>query len=565
MTLYASPWTEDEETVNLLCVLNGIRSNKVIVKWEAITGTTSENVRSHHEIMVSKNGDEKGTKLISQVTLEMKKWSSGISYKCQATDKSLSNSRNISFCSAYPSSSSSMYLEKLTLERENQTHMAADCTAVGPYGTTLSLLVDGALKSTTEVPAGSGPKKITCNLSYRTEKWRESEKITCKAKHQCYNPLEKTINIPRSTVPTVKLFLVPKEPDAGDMTLLCLGTGVNPQIKWLKGSVVKESSVTTMHNDGQLTVSSEMNVQKDEWNKGEIFTCQVEDQLARVAVQQNISKCTESPPSSQTATMFIVGPSLTEKLGSGDLQVTCHVQACGAEAFSITWKMNGNIYSRQTTKQDNGNGTQTLTSALIVKRQNWEKKPNISCHVKHTCSSSIRELQLEQTKDPKQPTLQIIRPSKGTLDKQRITTLLCLILDFFPADIDVYWELDGLKLSESQYSNSAVFGVAGRGDDGGYSMHSKLHIPQSDRNDGHYSCVVKHESSKEPIKHTISNKNDLNTLEAINEEDENINNISNDTAQEDNLTEIWNTALTFIILFLVSVVYSICVTFVKVK
>lgn len=56
----------------------------------------------------------------------------------------------------------------------------------------------------------------------------------------------------------------------------------------------------------------------------------------------------------------------------------------------------------------------------------------------------------------------------------------------------------------------------------------------------------------------------LSTQEAINEEDENINNISNDTAQEDNLTEIWNTALTFIILFLLSVVYSICVTFVKV-
>lgn len=92
--------------------------------------------------------------------------------------------------------------------------------------------------------------------------------------------------------PTVKLFLVPKEADSGIITLLCLSTGLNPQMKWLKGSVVKQAPVTTIQNDGQLTVSSEMNVQKDEWNKGETFTCQIEDQLAGEDVQKSISKCT---------------------------------------------------------------------------------------------------------------------------------------------------------------------------------------------------------------------------------------------------------------------------------
>ncbi|XP_048869498.1 uncharacterized protein ighd isoform X3 [Brienomyrus brachyistius] len=511
MTLYVSPWTEDAETVNLLCVLNGIRPNKINVKWEVITGTTSENVPSDHEFMVPKNGNEKGTTLISLVSLEMEKWSSGISYQCKANDKSLNNSRKISFCSAYPSSS--MYLEKLTLERQNQTHIAADCTAVGPYGTTLSLLVDDALKSTAKVPAGSEPKKITCNLSYPSEKWKKSVKITCKVKHQCYSSLEKTINIPHSTEPTVKLFLLPKEPDSRVRTLLCLGTGLNPQIKWLKGSsVAKVPRVTTMQNEGQLTVSSEMNVQKEEWNKWEIFTCQVEDQLSGAAVHQNISKCTVTPPSSQTATVSIVGPSLKEKLGSGALQVLCHVLAYEDEAFSITWKMNDKVYTRETRKRDNSNGTQTLSSTLSVERQDWEKKPRISCQVRHRCSSSTQEKQLEQSKDPKKPTLQIIRPSKGQVDKQHIATLLCLILDFFPADIDVYWELNGIQLPQSQYSNSPVLGVAGRGDDGGYSMHSMLQIPQSGRNDGQYSCVVKHESSKEPLRHTTSIKNGEHTV-----------------------------------------------------
>lgn len=119
-------------------------------------------------------------------------------------------------------------------------------------------------------------------------------------------------------------------------------------------------------------------------------------------------------------------------------------------------------------------------------------------------NTEIKPVILYFSLDPKKPTLRIIRSSKGPLDKQHDATLLCLILDFFPADVDVYWELNGLKLSESLYFNSPVFGVAGRGDDGGYSMHSKLHIPEW--NNGQYSCVVKHESSKEPIKHTVSNK-----------------------------------------------------------
>uniref|UniRef100_A0A8C9U5D3 Ig-like domain-containing protein n=1 Tax=Scleropages formosus TaxID=113540 RepID=A0A8C9U5D3_SCLFO len=93
-------------------------------------------------------------------------------------------------------------------------------------------------------------------------------------------------------------------------------------------------------------------------------------------------------------------------------------------------------------------------------------------------------------------------PSGLTPCVTKNATLLCLILGFFPADIKVHWEMNGTKMDPSQYSNSPVVWFASAGS---YSMHSKVLVPQSQWQEGKYSCIVSHESSQVPLTRNITN------------------------------------------------------------
>ncbi|KPP59732.1 hypothetical protein Z043_122322 [Scleropages formosus] len=188
-----------------------------------------------------------------------------------------------------------------------------------------------------------------------------------------------------------------------------------------------------------------------------------------------------------------MGPSLEDKMISSNLYFTCRMVASNIEEFSITWKVNGKISSEQAytaSPMDNNNSTHTVHSVLTVKRSDWEAYRPVSCHVKHFCSKL------------RKPTLQVFRPSDTKLSETKNATLLCLILGFFPADIKVHWEMNGTKMDPSQYSNSPVVWFASAGS---YSMHSKVLVPQSQWQEGKYSCIVSHESSQVPLTRNITN------------------------------------------------------------
>lgn len=103
--------------------------------------------------------------------------------------------------------------------------------------------------------------------------------------------------------------------------------------------------------------------------------------------------------------------------------------------------------------------------------------------------------------DPKQPTVRILRPSDSDLSGLQNPSLLCLITGFFPSDISVQWKLNGTQLDASQFTNSPVAAHTS----GGFTMHSALMLPASERKDGTFSCVVSHESSQNPISATVEN------------------------------------------------------------
>ena len=100
------------------------------------------------------------------------------------------------------------------------------------------------------------------------------------------------------------------------------------------------------------------------------------------------------------------------------------------------------------------------------------------------------------------PTVRILRPSDANLVHSNGSSLFCEVFGFSPADVIVHWEANGTQLPTSGYTNGPVRSNTKAGT---YATHSILRLPPSQRHEGSFTCVARHESSAEPISDTVEN------------------------------------------------------------
>ncbi|KAM9456867.1 uncharacterized protein Hap1MRO34_018217 [Clarias gariepinus] len=302
--------------------------------------------------------------------------------------------------------------------------------------------------------------------------------------------------------PSVKLSVISNEDNSTSMIqkLLCSATGLNPKIKWLPESVENNDREVTMNADGRMKVSSELSVPEEEWKRGTTFTCQVTDEGHSKTIQNRTSFCAVTPDHARSAQVYLLGPSISNMLGEDPVSVTCLLLGHRLQEFSVNCKVGTENLSSNVTKTENhSNGTESVQRVLRVPAQRWNKHENISCELKHPCSN-VQTYTVFKIKDPKCPIIRIRGPSDDELSGSHNTDILCLIDGFLPADISVHWELNGTRLDTSLFTNSPAQFVSGS-----YSMHSALILSPLKREDGTFSCVVRHESSEKLIISNISN------------------------------------------------------------
>ncbi|XP_030638819.1 uncharacterized protein LOC115819407 [Chanos chanos] len=351
---------------------------------------------------------------------------------------------------------------------------------------------------------------LTTQFTVPNSKYQKNNQFTCKV---LKSPTNWWPSSPISNLfgdPVVELSVKPSSetPGSEPQKLLCSGTGFNPKIKWLSksGQNIDATTEITMGQDGRVTITSEVSVKKQDWYEGSQFTCEVSDPVLEKPIRKSISVCTVTEPSYQMAEVYLLGPSLGDLQSGSQVPITCLVIGQHIRDFSFEWRLNNTATSKDgmATQQpkNHDNGTQSVQSILKVPASTWHAHTHISCEFKHFCYNRTLERSISKSKNPKCPSLKIIRPSDADLASSRDATLLCIITGFFPSDVIVNWELDGKRLEKSRFTNSPVKSDNAKT---AYSMHSTLTLPASDQREGDYSCVVSHESSKQPVISTVNN------------------------------------------------------------
>ncbi|XP_051572243.1 uncharacterized protein ighd, partial [Myxocyprinus asiaticus] len=342
-----------------------------------------------------------------------------------------------------------------------------------------------------------------------TEHHKKENNFTCRV-HKSY--FSKWDSKPTGNIfddPTIELSVVPSVGQSSSQTqkLVCTGTGFDPRITWLIKSEEKTGTTehVTVKEDGRVQVYSEILVSQQDWNKGVTYTCKIADQHIVKTVKKSTSICAVTAHSNQLADVYLLGPSLSDVTSGKNVSLTCLVVGHSVSDFSIQWKMDGKVsklgdFYKQGTI-DHANGTQSIISIWKVPIRTWHAYTLFTCEVKHLCSGNPQQQNISKTRDPKQPTVRILRPPNSELNGSQDTSLLCFITGFFPSDISVQWQLNGTQLDVSRFTNSPVVAYTARD----YSMHSALILPASQWNEGIYSCVVSHESTKDSIIDTLEN------------------------------------------------------------
>lgn len=180
----------------------------------------------------------------------------------------------------------------------------------------------------------------------------------------------------------------------------------------------------------------------------------------------------------------------------------------------------------------------------------WHENDVYTCKVIHQGHHYLQNITKcsDIIVEPRFPDIQTF---SGNSDMATDTmSLLCIISNYWPQNIDLVWLKNGNKLDKKE----SVF-TSMKQENGMYSGNSLLNVSIESWNKETYSCQVTHQNKD--YTQAVQKPQDFHTLY----EDDG----GEELRELEEINNMWTTTSTFIALFLVTLIYSSFVTFVKVK
>uniref|UniRef100_H2S0D8 Ig-like domain-containing protein n=1 Tax=Takifugu rubripes TaxID=31033 RepID=H2S0D8_TAKRU len=379
---------------------------------------------------------------------------------------------------------------------------------------------------------------------------------SCVVQHESSkNPFISTVKDVFVVPPNITLQPVwDGELGASPVRLICTLSGFFPEklsVKWQRDNQTLDipQSQRMLQSvekpEKTFSLSSEIQPDMQEWEDGSNFICNTSHNNMEFIKSTNVCQSkyrhllpqiltrslhcpleqftSLTPASSQRVSVYIQGPPIRGFEANGPVTISCLLVGSSLTDFSITWKVDGketSVFSPTEPPVKHKNGTQTLQSFLNVSSEDWFGHKVVSCNLHPSLLDSdyiilccdilmtlmavlmkhFLILSLSASKAPSPPAVQIMQPSAPQLSTSQVLPLTCIVSGFFPSNILLFWKENDQRVPSSRYTNSDPWKYPGSST---YSMSSLLNTSKTEDKDSTYSCVVQHESSKNPFISTV--------------------------------------------------------------
>ncbi|XP_053558265.1 uncharacterized protein LOC128649177 isoform X2 [Bombina bombina] len=422
------------------------------------------------------------------------------------------------------------------------------------------------------------------SIQVSLQEWKNISNVTCELKSQkdvC--PSSESIMSEKTKQPIVHIMPPATQGVTSDnkLTLICLVKEFYPEdlfVMWeenettISEDIPDTNEIYCNHKKRDCSVISHLSVSMTDWLKGTNYSCLVAhistEVFIRANIRSNIKDSFETPLSEPLAQ--ILKPSFKDLFINKTANISCRTNA---PKTNITWLADGNQIEAETDEELSqlNNTTLWFQSTLKVPMENWKKTSNFTCILNYHQNSAQKTLNIQtKQRDLQAPIVQLLMSTPEDVTVKNQLMLLCLVKDFYPEELFVAWRVLNITTQEDnpqpitiQEDNPQPNVVKCHHQSKHCSYISELSIEKEAWLSGAvYTCEVAHLSSEDYITKSINFKSGT-TYTYIPEicdprEGEDISDV-------EDANNVWPTASTFIALFLLTLIYSSFVTFIKVK
>uniref|UniRef100_A0A3Q1JXH0 Ig-like domain-containing protein n=1 Tax=Anabas testudineus TaxID=64144 RepID=A0A3Q1JXH0_ANATE len=276
--------------VKLICTLSGYFPEALSVQWQQ--NNQPLNIHQIQKKLQSVEGVQKTFSLSSEIEPNKKEWEKGSSFTCKSTHNNVSLTKEISICQS--ETPPCVHVEIPNFD----TEMKATCSVQTAFDAKVTWLIDGVVQRGGSPSPDRNATHVMSTLTVSSRQWREQKTVTCKAEHKCFSSTENSV---KSQILSPKITLHPVWEDGfvtSPVKLICTLSGYFPEalsVQWQQNNQplnikpIEKKLQSVEGGQKTFSLSSEIEPNKKEWEKGSSFTCKSTHN--NVSLTKEISIC----------------------------------------------------------------------------------------------------------------------------------------------------------------------------------------------------------------------------------------------------------------------------------